>query len=460
MTTKPPQAAPGKSAETALSVAQLAAGMKGWIDQLGEVWVEGELLQVNIRPGSGAHFLTLKDQDPTVKSSISVTVWDNVLKASPLELTEGAHVIIHAKADYFTGSGRLSFIARSVRPVGIGALLAEIERRKQVLGAEGLFDESRKKPLPFMPNLVGLVTGRNSDALHDVVRNAQLRWPAVRFEIREVAVQGDRCVPEVKAALSELDGLDAVDVIVIARGGGGAQDLLPFSDESLVRAVAAARTPVVSAIGHEQDRPILDYVADLRASTPTDAAKRIVPDVTEQRQVIATGMERMRAAIRTTIDREQSGLDSVRSRPVLMRPMSLIDGRADEITHALSKARLLMNNRLTVATGEINTLSAQARVLSPATTMDRGYAIVLTATGSVARSKADAPPGSKLLIRLSEGALTATVDGKRTPSASSGTTSGAAIMSASDLKKPSNPPQPKPPSTSDTKTTTTPKEKS
>ena len=279
-----------------------------------------------------------------------------------------------------------------------------------MLAAEGLFDDARKVPLPFLPQVVGLVTGRNSDAKHDVMKNAQARWPQVRFVVREVAVQGASAVREVRGAIAELDAMPEVEVIVVARGGGALEDLLPFSDEALVRAAAACRTPLVSAIGHEQDSPLLDLVADLRASTPTDAAKRIVPDVAEERRRVDQARRTMRHALRARLDREQHGLDGVRSRPVLARPLSMVESRERDVAHTIVHARHLVNAALLQELAEVGRLCAQVRALSPASTLERGYAVVQREDGHVVREPGDTATGTRVRLRLARGELGATID--------------------------------------------------
>ncbi len=259
----------------------------GWIAKLGWIWVDGQVAQINRRPGSGVVFLTLRD--PSADLSLSVTAHRDVLDAGAPELAEGARVTLHAKPEFYPARGTLSLRADEIRQVGLGELLARLERLKKLLGAEGLFARERKRRLPFLPSRIGLITGRASAAERDVLMNTRRRWPAVDFRVINVAVQGPTAVPQIIDALKVLDNDDTIDVIVIARGGGSVEDLLPFSDEALCRAVFGARTPVVSAIGHETDAPLVDYVADVRASTPTDAAKRLVPDLAEERQLIDTG---------------------------------------------------------------------------------------------------------------------------------------------------------------------------
>jgi exodeoxyribonuclease VII large subunit len=385
----------------------LSEKIKGYIDKMPPVWVEGQVVQFNLRPGSGMQWLTLRDTE--ADASLPVTVFSRVLSTLAQPPSEGDHVVVHAKPVFWTKRGTLQMQANEIKAVGVGELLARIEALKKVLAAEGLFDLSRKQRLPFLPAVVGLVCGRESKAEHDVVVNARARWPQVRFEIREVAVQGVNAVREVSAAIAELDQDPSVDVIVVARGGGSVEDLLPFSNESLVRAVAQARTPLVSAIGHETDAPLLDLVADYRASTPTDAAKRIVPDVSEERLRLTQARGRMRGAVTAMLDREQHGLDGVRSRPVLAVPHTMLETRERDIVQALRHSRNALNALLLRASGEIGRLGAQVRALSPASTLERGYAVVQRVDGHVVRRPDDVEVGAGVRVRLAEGALDAKV---------------------------------------------------
>ncbi|MBB1024010.1 exodeoxyribonuclease VII large subunit, partial [Dietzia sp. DQ12-76] len=289
-----------------------------WIHRLGAVWVEGQITQLSLRPGTRTAFLTLRD--PSVDNSLTLTCPPRLISEAPVPVTEGSRVVIRGTPRFYTGRGSFSLQVSEIRPVGIGELLARIERLKQALAAEGLFDPRLKRPLPFLPTCVGLVTGRASAAERDVVEVSRGRWPDVRFAVRNTAVQGPSAVPQILEALAELDADPVVDVIILARGGGSVEDLLPFSDEALVRAISRCRTPVVSAIGHEPDSPLSDLVADLRAATPTDAAKRVVPDVTEERRRIADARARTARALRGWVERERGQLAAVRSRPVMANP--------------------------------------------------------------------------------------------------------------------------------------------
>lgn len=380
---------------------QLSVKVGEYVSRMSPIWVEGQIVQLNRRPGAGLSFMTLRDVD--VDMSFSVPVREHVLRSLPVEPVPGARVVVHAKPTFWNKRGSLQLEADDIRPVGLGELLARLEQLRRSLAAEGLFEASRKQPLPFLPRTVGLICGRESAAERDVVVNAERRWPAVRFAIREVAVQGARAVREVSAALTELDAAPEVDVIVISRGGGSLEDLLPFSDEQLVRLVAGARTPIVSAIGHEVDTPLIDLAADVRASTPTDAAKRVVPDIQAERDQLTLGRTRLRAAIRTRIDREQSALEAMRSRPVLEDPSSILSGREEEIRSRIALARTLMGSRLDRARDEVVHLGRQVRALSPLATLERGYAVVQTPDGGILRSPDDSAPGDALSVRVAGG---------------------------------------------------------
>ena len=395
------------SADTPIPVAKVSQLIGGWISRLGAVWVEGQITQLSRRPGAGVVFLTLRD--PSEDVSLSVTCYRTVFDPVADLVSEGSRVVVHAKPEWYGPRGTLSLRAAEIRLVGLGDLLARLELLKRTLGAEGLFAAERKKPLPFLPQCIGLVTGRASAAERDVLQNARRRWPAVRFEVRNVPVQGVHAVPEVIAAVKELDEHPDVDVIIVARGGGSVEDLLPFSDEQLVRAVSAARTPVVSAIGHEPDQPLLDFVADLRASTPTDAAKRVVPDVREELARVHGLRDRTRHGIRARLDRELSGLAAVRTRPVLAVPYRMVDEPAAEVSTLLERSRRTLDHRLDRAASELAHTLARVVALSPAATLRRGYAVLQQEDGAVVRDPAQVAAGDTLRARVAEGGFSVTV---------------------------------------------------
>ncbi|MFF3394148.1 exodeoxyribonuclease VII large subunit [Streptomyces sp. NPDC002669] len=397
------------SAETPLPVGEVSRLIGGWIDRLGAVWVEGQITQLSRRPGAGVVFLTLRD--PSQDISVGVTCFRQVFDRIADVVTEGARVVVLAKPEWYAPRGQLSLRATEIRPVGIGELLVRLEQLKKSLASEGLFAPGRKKPLPFLPQLIGLVCGRASAAERDVLENARRRWPAVRFEVRNTAVQGVHAVNQVVRAVKELDDLPAVDVIVVARGGGSVEDLLPFSDEQLIRAVAACRTPVVSAIGHEPDSPLLDLVADLRASTPTDAAKKIVPDVGEEMDRVRQLRDRALRTVRGLLDREERGLAHALARPSMERPHRMVDERAAEIDALTGRSRRVLGHLLDRADSELAHTRARVVALSPAATLERGYAVLQRADGQVVRSPEEAgEPGDVLRARVSGGEFAVRVD--------------------------------------------------
>jgi len=392
------------TAEAPVPVRTVLQAVGGWIGRLGRIWVEGQIAECKKR--GNTVYLTLRDPIAAVSAQVICTrpVFDAV---SP---SEGARVVMFVKPDFNATRGSFALTALEIRAVGIGELLARLERLRKELAAEGLFSAERKRALPFLPGVIGLICGRESAAERDVVQNAQRRWPAVRFRIEQSAVQGPYAAGEVIEALRKLDADPDVDVIVITRGGGSLEDLLPFSDEDLLRAVAACRTPVVSAIGHEQDSPLLDYVADLRASTPTDAAKRVVPDVAEQLALVTQLRDRGRRSMRGWLDREQAWLDGIRSRPAIADPVREIERQAEQVDALAQRARQFLDATLNRAADDTAHMQARLLALSPAATLRRGYVIAQNADGGVVRSAAEVSPGEELLLRFAEDELIVTAD--------------------------------------------------
>ncbi|WP_104193022.1 exodeoxyribonuclease VII large subunit [Cryobacterium sp. Y82] len=384
-------------------VALLSGKIRGYIERLGMVWVEGEITQWGASGGNVYGKLKDLSEDATV----SFTIWSSVRAKLTADFKAGDRVVALVKPNFWVKGGTLTMQAFEMRHVGLGDLLERLERLRKQLASEGLFDASRKKRLPFLPHCIGLVTGKDSDAEKDVIRNAQLRWPAVNFRVAHAAVQGDRAVGEVTNAIARLDADPEVDVIIVARGGGDFQNLLTFSDESLVRAAAACLTPLVSAIGHEADRPLLDEVADLRASTPTDAAKRVVPDVSDELNRVQQARARLSSRLTGILSSEIDRISQLRSRPVLVDPQWIIDSRSEDLTRYVARGAELTGRILERAGAAVVELRSQLRALSPQGTLDRGYAIAQLPDGRVLRRADDSPVGTELLLTLASGTVAA-----------------------------------------------------
>jgi len=393
------------SSESPAPVRVVSEAIKEYVERLGPIWIEGEISELNERSG-GMAFMRLRDT--SVDMSLSVMCYKSVL-AAVQPLPANARVVIHAKASWFTKNGSLTMSAKEIRQVGVGELLARLEALKGLLAAEGLFSADRKVALPRLPRKVGLICGRNTDAEKDVVENARRRWPAVEFEIREVAVQGAAAVVEVSAALRELESIEDVDVIIITRGGGSFEDLLPFSDESLVRLAASCETPIVSAIGHEKDSPLLDLVADYRASTPTDAAKRVVPDIEQEIADINKIRDRIYRRLVSTIDYELNQIAQLRNRPVMKDPSVMVKVRVDELNALRDRSNRGFKSLLEIEKKEIKGVIAHLRSLSPQSTMDRGYSVVQSDDGKIVRDATKLKAGSVLRIRAAKGQARASV---------------------------------------------------
>ena len=392
-------AKPGQDPESPLAVHSVSTLIGEYIGRLGTIWIEGQLAEIN--PRRGLTYMTLRDTDRDV--SLSLYSPSGVMESLAPGIEQGTRVLAQVKADWWAKRGSLQFKVLQIRAVGIGELMARLEALRNTLAAEGLFNEDRKKPLPFLPRRIGLICGQGSDAMHDVIENSRRRWPDAQFEVREVAVQGVNAVRQVSAALTELDAIDDVDVIVIARGGGAFEDLLPFSEESLIRIVSGVDTPVVAAIGHEEDRPLIDYVADFRASTPTDAARRIVPDVMQELADIKNARQRANLILLTHLDRLEQNLIALRNRPALANPAALIDQRIRDNTQLRIQIRQQITSALNLESAHLKGSRATLRALSPQGTLERGFSIVRTDSGAIVRSIGATKPGEKIRIRVSDG---------------------------------------------------------
>lgn len=386
------------------SVAKFGAGIKDYIARLGSVWVEGEIAKITMNVDRGNAFIQLKDL--TAEAAIDIHAWN--LANVDQTIKQGDRVVALIKPEFWPKSGKLSSSVLQLKKVGLGDLLERIEALRAKLKAEGLTEV--KQPLPFLPNCIGLITGANSDAEKDVLQNAKLRWPEVQFKVVNTLVQGDSAAPQIIAALKQLDADPEVDVIIVARGGGAFMDLLVFSDEALVRAAAAVSKPLVSAIGHENDRPVLDDVADLRASTPTDAAKRVVPDVVHEREILGAALLRITGALSGRINTELNYLSQVRSRPALANPYAFVENLDERLRLAVDRGRSAFSSLLNQSFMQLDHLRQQVKSLSPQGTLDRGYAVIRDEAGHVLSDASKVKTGTKLKLRLAKGDLGATAD--------------------------------------------------
>ena len=391
-----------------MAVSQVSHEIKNWIEKLGHVWVEGQITQVTIRTGYQKSFMTLRDISEDY--ALSITCPSNLIKTLMPDIAVGDRVVINGKPNFYPNRGSFSLEISDIRPVGLGELLARIEALRKMFAAEGLFDADRKVALPFLPRNIGLITGKASDAERDVLENTKRRWPGVTFTVINTAVQGATTVPQILKALEQLQADPTVDVIVIARGGGSAEDLLPFSDETLIRAVAACTIPVVSAIGHEPDSPLLDYVADVRASTPTDAASKLVPDFQQELNALNNARQSVRRTISQLITRESASLNQLRARPVLATPDGFLIARREDLLNNRRRIRVHITNVVLHATTQLAHTRDIVRALSPGFTLERGYAIVQGPDRHIIRDSSQLNPEDVVHVRVASGSFSATVN--------------------------------------------------
>lgn len=380
---------------------RVVGAVRDWVARCGEIWVDAQVVEIK-RRNAPTQFLTLRD--PRAQTSANVTLSRLVLdSAGPLP--EGSRVTARLKPRVFDRDASLSFECLELQVAGEGRLLAQLEQLKRKLQAEGLFEAYRKKRLPTLPGLIGLITGKDSDAERDVVTGVARRWPAAQIRTRHAKVQGTDSAESLMLALAELDQDPAVDVIIVARGGGSLEDLLSFSDEGLVRAVAAAVTPVITAVGHERDYPLVDFVADVRASTPTDAAKRVVPDRDAEVAGLLLARNRLNRAMDQVITREQLRLDQLRSRPVMVNPTSAFDAHFARLDHLRHRLGTAIDARLSAQQSALREAMSTIRALSPKRTLERGYAVLVDANRGGISSVHDAAPGARIEAHLADGHL-------------------------------------------------------
>lgn len=404
-----PPMAGGTTVENPWPLRLLASKMQAHIARMPELWIEAQVVEYKPRPGTRTAFFVIRDIESDV--SINVNAFPQTVESAGVAFDAGARVVMRVKPNFWETRGSLSLRAHEILIQGEGDLLAQIDQLRRALAAEGLFTEDRKKPLPFLPRSIGLICGRNAKAKEDVLANARLRWPSAQFVIREVAVQGVNCVAQVSAALVELDRKDDIDVIVITRGGGSVEDLLPFSDESLVRLAAAAHTPLVSAIGHEEDAPLLDLVADYRASTPTDAARKIVPDAHELLVELSDLSSRATSAVRSRLQRESDALNMLISRPVLAQPGAPLKSQLERLETAVLRMRGAASSRVAAFNAELDSMEATLRAISPQATLERGYSILRAPDGTVVMDAGNVKKGDLLEAVMARGSLVAQVFG-------------------------------------------------
>ncbi|RSX58753.1 exodeoxyribonuclease VII large subunit [Bifidobacterium samirii] len=377
------------------------------VEKWPAAWICGQITEINTRR-AGSAYLTVRDDFEDI--AISVSGWRE-FAAKAAQFRQGDRVVIHGRADIWVKQTRLSFIGDDIRKIGSGGGLKEqIDELRRKLKGEGLFDADRKTPLPEFPSCIGLVCAPQARAEGDVVTNVNLRWPTVRFKIVHAHVQGPQCPPDIVAAIRRLDADPDVDVIIVARGGGAFEDLIGFSDESVVRAAAACATPLVSAIGHEDDWTLIDLAADLRASTPTDAAKRVVPDVREQMQIVEQTIRRARMRVEARVENERRLVDGYANRPSLTRPQTMLDPHQRLVDDARRRMDIGLRRIVDDASLTVEKLHASLTALSPQSTLDRGYAVVQTADGHVLTDADAVASGDRLRLTLRHGTLDATAD--------------------------------------------------
>lgn len=364
-------------------------------------WIEGQIVEINTRR-TGSAYLTLRDDFEDI--SINVMGF-RAFATQARDFRQGDRVVVHGRPDLWVKQTRLSFMADRIKRVGTGDLKEQIEELRRKLKGEGLFDAENKVPLPEFPNRIGLVCAPKARAEGDVITNARLRWPTIEFTVVHAHVQGPQCPSEVVQAIRKLDQDPSVDVIIVARGGGSFEDLLGFSDEAVVRATAACQTPIVSAIGHEDDWTLIDLAADLRASTPTDAAKRVAPDLVEQESIIMEARTRIESRIRNLVEGETRLIDGYANRPSLTRPQTMLDKPQRLVDESRVRLDIALRRIVDDASLTVEKLQSSLTALSPQSTLDRGYAVVQTVEGGVVSSPDQVAQDQDLTLTVKEGKI-------------------------------------------------------
>ncbi|MBT1172816.1 exodeoxyribonuclease VII large subunit [Bifidobacterium sp. MA2] len=401
-----PRLAAETTAENPWPVSVLSQKFHNAVAKWPAAWICGQITEINTRR-AGSAYLTVRDDFEDI--AMSVSGWRNFAAAAS-QFRQGDRVVIHGRADIWVKQTRLSFIGDDIRKIGAGGLKEQIDELRKKLKGEGLFDAENKIPLPEFPKCIGLICAPQARAEGDVVTNVNLRWPAVRFKIVHAHVQGAQCPPDIIEAIRRLDADPEVDVIIVARGGGAFEDLVGFSDEGVVRAAAACATPIVSAIGHEDDWTLIDLAADLRASTPTDAAKKVVPDVREQWQLVDNAVSRMRLRISSRVEGEVRLIEGYANRPSLTQPLTMLEPHQRFVDDARARLDIGLRRMVDDASLTIEKAHASLTALSPQSTLNRGYAVVQTADGRVLDDASGVASGDELTLTLKRGVITATAD--------------------------------------------------
>ncbi len=400
-----PLKAADTTAENPWPVSVISQKFHGAVEKWPAAWVEGQIVEINMRRSTSG-YITLRDSNEDI--SISIMGFSKFVQQAK-DLRQGDRVVVHGKADIWVKATRLSFVADEIRRVGAGDLKAQIDELRKKLKGEGLFDAENKVQLPEFPKCIGLVCAPQARAEGDVITNVNLRWPVTRFKVVHAHVQGVQCPADVIAAIKQLDADPEVDVIIVARGGGSFEDLIGFSDEGVVRTTAACVTPIVSAIGHEDDWTLIDLAADMRASTPTDAAKRVVPDVNEQWQLIDNALQHARMRISARVDNEIRLVEGYANRPSLTRPSTMLEPHELFVQQAVERMRHGLVRLLDDASLTVEKAHASITALSPQSTLNRGYAVVQISGGKVLYDSSRVKTGDDITVTLKSGLITASV---------------------------------------------------
>ncbi len=391
-----------------LSVRALTLHIKGLLErdpELAAVWVKGELSNCKIYPSSGHMYFTLKDDS----AAIAGVMWRSEVQRLRFRPQDGMQVLIWGSIGVYESAGKYQLYAREMEPAGVGALYLQLEELKQKLAAEGVFAAERKRPLPYLPRKVGLVTSPAGAALRDMITVARRRGPGVHLVLAPAAVQGAEAPPSLVAALALIARVPGVDVVICGRGGGSLEELWAFNDERVVRAIAACPVPVISAVGHETDTTLSDFAADRRAATPSNAAELAVPEAAALRGLVDGLRLQLAQALRRRLTVERGRVGVLLSRATQARPQARVAQGRQRVDELAQRQTLLVRRRLDREQGRLQRAAAALEAMSPLAVLGRGYAIAFK-DGKVVRDAAALAPGDKIRVRLMRGQVETTVD--------------------------------------------------